>query len=332
MNSKIEKTIARQQEKIQEGQYYEAHQQLRVVASRYVKQANHDAAIDILSSGAQLLLKAGQGGSGGDLGMFLIDVYNKAELKPDAGNKGKLLSLLRQFPSDEPSRKRFIQEVVGWSSKFGEYPAGDPELHHVAGTLYAEEREPYDAERHLALGTKDSAEYLARLEYDWYREDESHTAALYAARAVFPYLLTGNLRSANKALLIFNQRLGEDNKGIPVQEVTSKSSDMRVYPSLPLLNYVGLLLLAVQRGSADLFKQLTKHYAVYIKEVGTWDQPLAHIGEMYFGIKIPRQGNPLFDMMGSMFFGGGGGSGASTPKSKRVEAAAAAAPPAADVD
>ena len=25
-----------------------------------------------------------------------------------------------------------------WSSKFGEFPAGDPELHHVAGTLYAE--------------------------------------------------------------------------------------------------------------------------------------------------------------------------------------------------
>lgn len=25
-----------------------------------------------------------------------------------------------------------------WSSKYGEFPAGDPELHHVAGQLYAE--------------------------------------------------------------------------------------------------------------------------------------------------------------------------------------------------
>ena len=25
-----------------------------------------------------------------------------------------------------------------WSAKFGEYPAGDPEIHHVAGQLYAE--------------------------------------------------------------------------------------------------------------------------------------------------------------------------------------------------
>ena len=30
--------------------------------------------------------------------------------------------------------------------------------------------EPYDAERHLALGTKASAEQLARLEYDWYSQ------------------------------------------------------------------------------------------------------------------------------------------------------------------
>jgi hypothetical protein len=74
--------------RIEEGQFYEAHQQLRVVASRYVKQENYDAAIDILYSGAQSLLKAGQGGSGGDLCLFLIDVYKSAELKPDVSNKG----------------------------------------------------------------------------------------------------------------------------------------------------------------------------------------------------------------------------------------------------
>ena len=92
---------------------------------------------------------------------------------------------------------------------------------------------------------------------------------------------------------------------------------MRVYPSLPLLNFLGLLLLAVQRGSSDLYKQLAKHYAPYVKEVGTWDDALAQIGEMYFGIRIPRQGNPLFDMMsGMMGFGGG----SPKPKPKKVEA------------
>ena len=52
-------------------------------------------------------------------------------------------------------------------------------------------------------------------------------------------------------------------------------------------------MLAVQRGSSDLYKQLAKHYAPYVKEVGTWDDALAQLGEMYFGIRIPRPGNPL---------------------------------------
>lgn len=98
--------------RIAEGQYYEAQQQTRVVAARYVKQENWDAAIDILFNVAQSLLKAGQGGSGGDLAIFLVDVYKQAELKPDSGNKGKLLALLRQFDSEEPTRKKFISEVI----------------------------------------------------------------------------------------------------------------------------------------------------------------------------------------------------------------------------
>ena len=51
---------------------------------------------------------------------------------------GKLLALLRAFPPGEPTKKRFVQGAVEWSIHFGEYPNGDPELHHVAGTLFAE--------------------------------------------------------------------------------------------------------------------------------------------------------------------------------------------------
>jgi len=130
MSAKIEKIIARLQEKyakydfrlpsywlaydrIIEGSFYEAQQQTRVVAARYVKSENWTAAIDILFNVSQSLLKAGQGGSGGDLGLFLIEVYKQAELKPDSGSKGKLLTLLRQFDSEEPTRKKFIGEMMG---------------------------------------------------------------------------------------------------------------------------------------------------------------------------------------------------------------------------
>ena len=190
---------------------------------------------------------------------------------------------------------------IRWSAKFGPYPAGEPELHHVAGSLYASEHDVYDAERHLLLGSKDSPSLLANLEYDWYATDDSHTAAVYAARTVLPYLLLGNVRDANTSFQLFTSRLASSNPSLAVQDINSSKSETKVYPSLPLLNFLSLLLLALEKGSADLLRQLKSHYASHIKEAGGWDEALESIAEMYFGVARPRQGNPLFDMMGSMF-------------------------------
>lgn len=192
-----------------------------------------------------------------------------------------------------------------WSAKFGEYPAGDPELHHVAGSLYADEHETYDAERHLILGTRDSAEVLTKMEYTWYKENEPHTAALFAARAVLPYLLVGNVRAANTCYRSFASALSADNAGLGVQDVTGTNGDIRVFPSLPLLNFLGFLLLAIQRGAPELFKGLVSKYATQITETESWAEALEMIGEMYFNIVKPRQSNPLMDMMSGLFSGGG---------------------------
>ena len=212
-----------------------------------------------------------------------------------------------------------------WSAKTGEFPAGDPELHHVIGTLFAEEGEVYDAERHLTLGTSDSAQVFSNMEYEWYATDEPSTAPHYAARTVIPYLLIGNIRAANKALLLFTSKLSSSHPGLGVQSISSPSSDIRIYPSLPLLNFLGLLLLAIQRGGSDLFKQLKAHYATHLKEV-QWDEALQHIGEMYFGIKIPSQSNPMFDMMSSMLMGGNSPFGGKK-KDPRKELSTATPPP-----
>ena len=110
---KIEKIIARLQNRIKEGQFYEAQQQTRVVAARYVKAQNWEPAIDIIYNVAQSMLKAGQGGSGGDLCVLLVDVYKQAELKPDPTTKGRLLTCLRLFDSEEPTRKKYIGEMLG---------------------------------------------------------------------------------------------------------------------------------------------------------------------------------------------------------------------------
>lgn len=88
------------------------------MAARYIKAENWPAAIDILFSVAQSLLKAGQGGSGGDLSLFLVDVYKQAELKPDAVSKGRLLTLLRLFDAEEPTRKKLMGEIIGYGFSY----------------------------------------------------------------------------------------------------------------------------------------------------------------------------------------------------------------------
>ena len=181
----------------------------------------------------------------------------------------------------------------------------------MTGTLYAESHEPYDAERHLLIGTRESAEVLAQLEYAWYIEAESpHLAPQYAARAVLPSLLVGNMRAAAHAYRSFTSALARDNQNLGVQDVGASTCDLRVFPSLPLLNFLGLLLLAVQRGEADLYRSLMGRYAQQLAELdGAWEAALTMIAEMYFDIAKPRQSNPLMDMMGSLFGGGGLGGG-----------------------
>lgn len=309
------------------------------MASRYIKAGDYTNAADILSNGAILLLKAGQGGSGGDLSMMLLnEAYNKGEWECNEANKQRLIDILRAFPPGEPTRKRFLQEMISWSGKFGELERGDPDLHHAAGSLYAEEGEAYEAERHLLLGTSASVPVLAGLHYTWYAADSPHLAAAYASRSVFPFLVLGNLASASTAYQLFTSRLTLTNPQLSTQSIESSKSELRVFPSLPLLNFLSLLLLACQKGDAGLFRQLAKHYAVHLKEAeDMWGEALANIGEIWFGIRIPKGGNPLFDMMGSMLFGGGGPKPntprSSTPKPK-VEAKSAepAPPPAVDLD
>ncbi|KAK5073640.1 hypothetical protein LTS08_002262 [Lithohypha guttulata] len=314
MSNKIAKTIARQKEKIAEGNYYEAHQQLRVITSRYLKSSDYTSAADILSNGSLMLLKAGQGGSGGDLAITLLtDVYTKASWPVNDANKRRVIEILQAFAPGEPTRKRFIQELSTWMTKEGiegsNQERGDPELHHDIGVLLANEGEAYEAERHLLLGqVPQSAQPLAHMHYNWYKEDSPHTAAIYASRSVLPYLVLGNLQSATIAMAVFTSQLLSNNTSIPTQTIESSRSSVRIFPSLPLLNFLSLLLLAVQKSDKSLFQQLARHYAAHLKDVGDiWTDALAQIGDIWFGIRLPRQGgNPLFDMMGSMLFGGGG--------------------------
>lgn len=71
------------------GQPYEAHQKARTFASRYQKSGQYDTAIDVLFQSARELLKTGQQGSGTDLTLFLLDVYDTKGEEVTDESRGK---------------------------------------------------------------------------------------------------------------------------------------------------------------------------------------------------------------------------------------------------
>lgn len=51
---------------------------------------------------------------------------------------GRLFTLLRASPRGEPTMKKSVTQMIAWSYKYGEYVNGEPELHHAAGSAFAE--------------------------------------------------------------------------------------------------------------------------------------------------------------------------------------------------
>ncbi|OAA72463.1 putative protein family UPF0363 [Cordyceps fumosorosea ARSEF 2679] len=319
MASKVDRIVAGLLETIAAGDYYKAHQDANSKAIRYIHKKDWTAAVDILYSVAQALLKAGNGGSGGDLCNQLVDVYKQAGLKPNEKNNGRLCTLLRFFDSEEPTRNEFIKKMLGWS-------ANDPELHHEVGSLYAAEHNTDEAEKHLIRGTEKSAGVLFRMEYAWYKESGKESverAAWYAARAVLPNLLVGNVRDANTCYRLFVDTLRADHPNLTVEDVPappgSGAEVLHVFSDLPLLNFLGLLLLTVQRGARKMFLKLKSNYTAQINEVegGDWDEALERIEEKYFSAPRPAQSDPLMDMMSRVFGGGGGGGAGGQPPQQK---------------
>lgn len=67
---------------------YSAHQKARTTAARLLASAHFDSAIEILFGVAKELLKLKEWGSGCDLAVYLVQAYEKGEIKVTGESKG----------------------------------------------------------------------------------------------------------------------------------------------------------------------------------------------------------------------------------------------------
>lgn len=213
-----------------------------------------------------------------------------------------------------------------------------------------ETADTYEAEKHLLLGTKESPAVLAHMLFKWatgpgtVTDSKPPTPAqetpeilatglpLYLSRGVLGYLSVGNIRDARAVLREFlkiviaesssssssSSKLGlspylvyEENSPSTSLDTDDDDSDtVYVFKSLPLLNFIQLLVPTCQTRSAEMYNRLRTRYIDLIESIDAWKSILEKIAQLYFGIAPPRpQGNMLQDLFGSLM-GGPGGLGA----------------------
>lgn len=73
----VSRVLAKLEESVQCGKYYEAHQKYRTLYFRYLSQKRFDECLELLFSGAQILLDNQQYSSGADLGLLVVDTLEK---------------------------------------------------------------------------------------------------------------------------------------------------------------------------------------------------------------------------------------------------------------
>lgn len=99
MSDKLQRTIARFQQRIDNKDFYEAHQTLRTITNRYVKTKQYKDAIDLLYQGLTILAKNNEYASAGDLILYLVSVYEESGTPCSKESKAKIIELVSLLPN-----------------------------------------------------------------------------------------------------------------------------------------------------------------------------------------------------------------------------------------
>ncbi|KAJ3333004.1 hypothetical protein HDU76_012223 [Blyttiomyces sp. JEL0837] len=308
----VEKVLVKLAKSVEDGNYYEAHQMYHSVCQRYLKQKKPQDAISLVYSGALNLLKYNQIGSAADLAERMLDIYNSESLPVDDVNKSRLIEIFTAFPvRDNTYVLDFVRSALRWSAKFGVCPTGDQQLHHVFGSRYFKEKEYYEAESHLLYGTLDSAKAAGHMAYEWSEEGYCTDKGYFIARIVLPLLAQKKMKKAKAAFDTYHKDLETKSPSdllgnVPfrpqVPGTSEPPSEVPVFKHR-LANFVSLLLIVVQRESADQFTAIKGEYRGSLDIDGYLHMLVDRIADVWFGLGPKKQPNIMEDLMKSLFAG-----------------------------
>uniref|UniRef100_A0A8C6SLF5 Golgi to ER traffic protein 4 homolog n=1 Tax=Neogobius melanostomus TaxID=47308 RepID=A0A8C6SLF5_9GOBI len=271
---------------VEKGDYYEAHQMYRTLFFRYMSQAKHAEAKELMYNGALLFFSYNQQNSAADLSMLVLEVLEKSESKVEDDILEQLAKLFSQMDQNSPERVAFVSRALKWSTG-GSGKLGHPKLHHLWLT-----QQNYSESRYHFLHSSDGEGCaLMLVEYSASRGFRSEVD-MFVAQAVLQFLCLKNKNSASVVFSTYTEKHPSIEKGPPFVQ--------------PLLNFIWFLLLAVDGGKLTVFTVLCEQYQPSLKRDPMYNDYLDRIGQLFFGVP-PKQspsyggllGNLLNSLMGS---------------------------------
>lgn len=290
----VENVLVGLRERIEQGLYYEAQQMYRTLHFRYSSKKRFEEALVLAHDGALTMLKHDQVGSGADLGMIVLELYETIPKHVTVETVDKALEIFNAFGTATPVRDTYIKGLLKWSGAMGGAPArGDPRIFEAwAAKLYAEGTLE-QAQQKFLHGTKECSPMFAKLIREMGSDKKERDGILL--KSVLQLLCLENMLTANSLLVAY--MAGEDG----TREEPSDALDFARY-----------LLLTCERDATPLFKILLLKYKPIIDSVSGLDPYITKIGKSYFSVgeKPKRQqpaANPMESIMQSLMGGGGGG-------------------------
>ncbi|VVC87305.1 unnamed protein product [Leptidea sinapis] len=274
MDARAERGVFRVLDKldisIKECRYYEAHQMYRSIYYRYLTKKKYGDLLDLLFRGATILLEHNEHGSGIDLAILLIDVLAKSEIKPNEEWIDKIITLFKSMHSSVPEREIFITNVVNWS--MDENMKGHPLLHKKFGEVFWEKKELVLALKH-GLHSNDGVTYAKMLIDLQTTRGRKSEVDLFITQAVLRILGLRNKQMANEVLNEYarSHPMILNEKGPPY--------------SYPLLNFLWILLKAIEKNDALLFIKARRRYAKSLRRDPLYSAYLNKIAKVWFRIK-----------------------------------------------
>lgn len=306
MDAKLTRTIARFQQKIEDGNYYEAHQTIRTITNRYVKSGDYTSASQILYQTSLTLSEKKQYASSSDLISYLISVYVEGKIySKDA--KLKLIELITNLPDDEKSLTDLSKQALNWSKSDAEDSNvfGDSDLHTLFGTkLLNTINETPDSDKlfsvselHLILGNHSALPTYINFLFSWFELNSQVDAGLFASRAVINYSYLKNLKFVKESLSLFIDKLKSYNSDF------TSIGEVVFFQNYPLINFLQLLVLTIEKKDVgSKFLSLFNEYKPILQDYNLVSQ-IEYIGKLYFDLNLgnPKQGNMMANLLGDFF-------------------------------